>query len=77
MDVSKILDIYKNLSIEDRIIFERGRKRIILDEETKKIKERRKAIASSLADLLDDNNKPYISADWINKNIFGLDENDR
>jgi DNA-binding transcriptional regulator YhcF (GntR family) len=77
MDVAKLLEIYKDLSMEDRILFERGRKRIIFDEESKKLEEKRKMIASSLSQIVDENDKPYISADWIKKNIFGLDENDR
>lgn len=76
MDVAKLLEIYKDLSMEDRILFERGRKRIIFDEESKKLEEKRKMIASSLSQIVDENDKPYISADWIKKNIFGLDEND-
>lgn len=77
MDVAKLLEVYKDLSMEDRILFERGRKRIIFDEESKKLEEKRKMIASSLSQIVDENDKPYISADWIKKNIFGLDENDR
>lgn len=77
MDVAKLLEVYKNLSMEDQILFERGRKRIIFDEESKKLEEKRKMIASSLAQIVDENDKPYISADWIKKNVFGLDENDR
>lgn len=76
MDVAKLLEVYKDLSMEDRILFERGRKRIIFDEESKKLEEKRKMIASSLSQIVDENDKPYISADWIKKNIFGLDEND-
>lgn len=76
MDVAKLLEIYKNLSTDDRLIFERGRKRIIFDEETKKMEQIRKEIASSLAQLVE-NDIPYISADWIKKNVFGLNENDK
>jgi DNA-binding transcriptional regulator YhcF (GntR family) len=76
MDVAKLLEVYKDLSMEDRILFERGRKRVIFDEESKKLEEKRKMIASSLSQIVDENDKPYISADWIKKNIFGLDEND-
>ena len=75
MDVAKLLEVYKDLSMEDRILFERGRKRVIFDEESKKLEEKRKMIASSLSQIVDENDKPYISADWIKKNIFGLDEN--
>lgn len=76
MVVAKLLEIYKNLSTDDRLIFERGRKRIIFDEETKKMEQKRKEIASSLAQLVE-NDIPYISADWIKKNVFGLNENDK
>lgn len=76
MVVAKLLEIYKNLSTDDRLIFERGRKRIIFDEETKKMEQTRKEIASSLAQLVE-NDIPYISADWIKKNVFGLNENDK
>lgn len=76
MDVAKLLEIYKNLSTDDRLIFERGRKRITFDEETKKMEQKRKEIASSLAQLVE-NDIPYISADWIKKNVFGLNENDK
>ena len=49
---------------------------LISNKYNPKMEQKRKEIASSLAQLVE-NDIPYISADWIKKNVFGLNENDK
>lgn len=71
--INKLLEIFKSLTPEEREMFDRGRKLILFEEAQLKIYKQRIVLASALVELVDENSKPYISAEWLKKNVLGID----
>lgn len=68
MEVDEILEAYKNLEMRDRLIFDIRFNKIKREEEIK-----REEIAMLLRDnIVKENGEPYISSDWIKKNILKI-----
>lgn len=74
MSVNELINEYRLLSDEDRDAFEYYRKKILLEQSKEKIKKQRLELAKALEEIIVDD-KPYISTEWIKKNIFKIDDN--
>lgn len=69
MKANEIFDEYKNLDIKDKIIFKRLMNRYDELEKLENLKIRIK-IAKKLYDIANENGEPYLSTEWVKKNIL-------